>query len=135
MKKEWLWGPGRIAPEHQGLAKREYLERLASVRVDYLDKLLRNLKPEEIPFIRRLERARYSFLAVVDRVPENEFQRPPQSGWSLADLAAHLLTHEEKNVDPEVNETLQHMAEHEESHLRQAERILQSLGFRPEPLD
>ena len=127
MRKEWLWGPGRIAPEHEGLPKREYLERLASVRAGYLDKLLHNLRAEEIPFICRLERARFSLLAVLDQVSEDEFRRPPQTGWSLADLAAHLLTHEEKNVDPEVNETLQHMAEHEESHLRQAQRILQEL--------
>ena len=127
MKKEWLWGPGRIAPEHQGLPKQEYCERLAAVRVGYLGKLLHNLRPEQIPFICRLERARYAFLAVLDQVPEGEFQRPPQTGWSLAELAAHLLTHEEKNVDPEVNETVQHMAEHEESHLRQAQRIFQEL--------
>lgn len=127
MKKEWLWGPGRIAPEHEGLSKHEYFERLASVRVGYLEKLLHHLKPEEIPFICRLERARYTFLAVLDQVPEEVFQRSPQTGWSLAELAAHLLTHEEKNVDPEVNETPQHMAEHEESHLGQAERILREL--------
>ena len=130
MKKEWLWGPGRIAPEHQGLSKQEYFERLASVRVGYLDKLLHSLRTEEIPFICRLERARYAVLAVLDEVPEDEFKRSPQTGWSLAELAAHLLTHEEKNVDPEVNETLQHMAEHEESHLRQAQRILQELRAR-----
>jgi len=130
MKNEWLWGPGRIAPEHQGLLKQEYFERLASVRVGYLDKLLHALRAEDIPFICRLERARYSLLAVLDRVPEDEFQRAPQTGWSLADLAAHLVTHEEKNVDPEVNETPQHMAEHEESHLRQAQKILQELRAR-----
>ncbi len=130
MKKEWLWGPGRIAPEHQGLPKQEYLERLASVRVAYLDKLLRHLPTEEIPCICRLERARYALLAVLDTVPESEFERPPQTGWSLAQLAAHLLTHEEKNVDPEVNETLQHMAEHEEGHLEQARRILRELRAR-----
>ena len=84
----------------------------------------------KIPFICRLERARYAVLAVLDEVPEDEFKRSPQTGWSLAELAAHLLTHEEKNVDPEVNETLQHMAEHEESHLRQAQRILQELRAR-----
>jgi len=127
-KKEWLWGPGRIAPEHQGLAKRQYLERLASVRIDYLDKLLRNLRAEDIPDLCRLERARYALLTVLDQVPEDEFRRRPENGWSLAELAAHLLTHEEKNVDPEVNETLRHMAEHEESHLGQAQRILQGLG-------
>jgi len=127
MQKEWLWGPGRIAPEHRGLPKHEYCERLAAVRVGYLDKLLHNLRAEDIPFICRLERARYAFLAVLDGVPEDAFQRPPQQGWSLAELAAHLLTHEEKNVDPEVNETVQHMAEHEESHLRQAQRIFQEL--------
>ena len=123
MKKEWLWGPGRIAPEHRGLPKREYLDRLASVRADYLAKLLQHLPPENVPYLCRLERARFSLLAELDGVPEDEFQRAPQTGWSLADLAAHLLTHEEKNVDPEVNETLQHMAEHEEGHLRQAQRI------------
>lgn len=130
MKKEWLWGPGRIAPEHQGLPKQEYLERLASVRASYLDKLLHHLREEEIPFICRLEKARFSLLAVLDQVPEDEFRRSPRTGWSLAELAAHLLTHEEKNVDPEVNETLQHMAEHEESHLRQAQRIFQELRAR-----
>jgi hypothetical protein len=130
MKKEWLWGPGRIAPEHKGLSKREYLAQLASVRVDYLDKLLHNLKTEDIPVLCRLERARFAFLAELDGVPEDEFQRAPQTGWSLAELAAHLLTHEEKNVDPEVNETLQHMAEHEEGHVRQAQRILHELRAR-----
>jgi hypothetical protein len=134
-KKEWLWGPGRIAPEHQGLAKREVLERLAAVRAEYLDKVLHRLEPEEIPFLCRLERARFALLGALDLVPEDEFRRHPESGWSLADLAAHLLTHEEKNVDPEVNETLQHMAEHEESHLRQAGRILQSLGSRADSFD
>ncbi len=147
MKKSWLWGPGRIAPEHRGLRKREYLERLASVRTDYLGKLLKDVKAEDAPFICRLERARYSFLAELDRVSEEEFQRPNTSvpicrdcpneaacaergvcdGWSLADFAAHLLTHEEKNVDPEVNETLQHMAEHEETHLHQVQSIVSSL--------
>ncbi len=127
MPKPWLWGPGRIAPEHQGLTKREYLERLAAVRVGYLDKLLHSLRPEQIPFVCRLERARYALLALLDPVREEEFERRPETGWSLADLAAHLLTHEEKNVDPEVHETLQHMAEHEEGHLRQAQRILQAL--------
>jgi hypothetical protein len=48
-------------------------------------------------------------------------------GWSLADFAAHLLTHEEKNVDPDVNETLKHMAEHEETHLHQVQGIVGGL--------
>jgi uncharacterized damage-inducible protein DinB len=128
MTREWLWGPGRIAPEHQGLTKQECLRRLASVRAGYLDKLLRNLRTEEIPFIVRLEQARYALLALFDQVSEDEFRRVPGTPWSLADLAAHLVTHEEKNVDPEVNETLQHMAEHEEGHLAQAQRILRELG-------
>jgi len=63
-------------------------------------------------------------------VPDDEFRRPPPTGWSLADLAAHVLTHEEKNVDPEVNETLPHMAEHEEGHVGQAQRILRELHER-----
>ena len=147
MKKEWLWGPGRIAPEHQGLPKRDYLERLAAVRESYLAKLLANLKPGDAPYICRIERARFSFLAELDQVSEAEFQRPQEDvpacrdcpneasceashvcdGWSLADFAAHLLTHEEKNVDPEVNETLQHMAEHEETHLHQVQSIVRRL--------
>lgn len=49
LKKEWLWGPGRIDPEHKGLIKPEYLERLASMRESYLQKILPNLKPENIP--------------------------------------------------------------------------------------
>ena len=100
---------------------------MASARADYLAKLLQHLPPEDVPCLCRLERARFSLLAELDQVPEDEFRRSPQTGWSLAELVAHLLTHEEKNVDPEVNETLQHMAEHEESHLRQAQRILQEL--------
>ena len=144
MKKEWLWGPGRIAPEHKGLPKRDYFDRLAAVREGYLAKLLANLKPGDAEYICRLERARFAFLAELDQVPEAEFQRAQQDvpacrdcpnegsceakgvcdGWSLADFAGHLLTHEEKNVDPEVNETLQHMAEHEETHLHQVRSIV-----------
>lgn len=128
MKKEWLWGPGRIDPEYKGLAKREYLERLAAVRESYLAKLLQNLRAEDIQYICRLEKDRFSLLAELDQVSEEEFKKPEEGGeWSLADVAAHLLTHEEKNVDPEVNETLQHMAEHEETHLRQAQRIVSGL--------
>ena len=45
------------------------------------------------------------------------------SGWfaqnCMSDIAAHLITHEEKNIDPNINETLEHMAEHEEAHLLQ----------------
>jgi hypothetical protein len=128
MKKEWLWGPGRIAPEHKGLPKREYLERLAAVREAYLAKLLRHLKSEEVQYICRMEKARFSLLAELDQVSEDDFRRSQENGgWSLADCAAHLLTHEEKNVDPEVNETLQHMAEHEETHLQQVQRIVRGL--------
>jgi hypothetical protein len=149
MKKEWLWGPGRIAPEHTGLSKRAYLEGLGSVRGSYLGKLLRNLKPDDIQYVCRMEQARFSLLAELDQVSEDDFQRPNDDvpacrdcpnmssceasnvcgGWSLADFAAHLLTHEEKNVDPEVNETLQHMAEHEETHLHQVQSIVR--GLRP----
>ncbi len=147
MKKEWLWGPGRIAPEHEGLSKREYLEQLASVRVSYLAKLLPNLAPGDVQHLCRMEQARYTLLLELDAVTEDEFQRPHQDvpacrdcpnekdceakrvcdGWSLADFAAHLLTHEEKNVDPEVNETLQHMAAHEETHLHQVRSIVSGL--------
>jgi hypothetical protein len=147
MNKEWLWGPGRIDPDHKGLTKREYLERLASVRESYLDKLLRNLSPEDVPFLCRMEKARFLFLAELDRISEEEFHRPQPdvpacrdcqnmetcaaektcNGWSLADFAAHLLTHEEKNVDPEINETIRHMAEHEETHLHQVKSIVQGL--------
>lgn len=147
MKKEWLWGPGRIAPEHKGLPKREYLDRLASVREAYLGKLLPALRADDVPYVCRLEKARFVLLAELDRVPEDEFQRPHQDvpacrdcpneagceasricdGWSLADFAAHMLTHEEKNVDPEVNETLEHMAEHEETHLHQVQSIVRGL--------
>jgi len=148
MKKEWLWGPGRIAPEHKGLAKREYLKRLATVREAYLDKLRPNLGQDDLQYVCRLEKARFTLLAELDQVPEGEFSRPQEhvpacdgdcpnrvecearnvcGGWSLADFAAHLLTHEEKNVDPDVNETLKHMAEHEETHLRQVQSIVRSL--------
>ena len=146
MQKEWLWGPGRIAPEHKGLSKREYFERLASVREAYLGKLLRNLKPEDVPYICRLERARFALLAELDGVAEDAFAAPRDDvpacrdcpnqdsceakgvcdGWSLADFAGHLLTHEEKNVDPDVNETLQHMAEHEETHLHQVQSLVRT---------
>jgi hypothetical protein len=143
MKKAWLWGPGRIDPEHKGLTKREYLERLASVREGYIGKLLRNLSPDDIQYLCRLEKARFSLLMELDQVSEDEFKRSQDvpacrdcpneasceargvcAGWSLADFAAHLLTHEQKNVDPEVNETLQHMAEHEETHLHQVQSIV-----------
>ena len=76
MKKEWLWGPGRIAPEHKGLSKREYLERLATVREAYLGKLLRNLKPDDVPYVCRLEKARFAFLAELDGVPDDAFAAP-----------------------------------------------------------
>jgi hypothetical protein len=49
------------------------------------------------------------------------------NNWSLADFAAHLLTHEEKNIDPEINETLKHMAEHDETHLHQIQSIVSGL--------
>ena len=146
-RKEWLWGPGRIDPVHRGLTKRACLERLASVRTSYLGKLLRDLAPEDVPFLCRLEGARFALLAALDQVSEAEFQRPQRdvpacrgcpneatceasgvcAGWSLADFAAHLVTHEEKNVDPDVNETLQHMAEHEETHLRQVQSLVDRL--------
>jgi hypothetical protein len=32
MKKEWLWGPGRIDPEFKNLDKLEYLKKLAEIR-------------------------------------------------------------------------------------------------------
>ena len=145
MAKEWLWGPGRIDPEHQGLRKHEYLERLADVRERYLNKLLRNLEPESIQYICRIEKARFSLLADLDGVSEADFGRPQTNvpacrgdcpnadaceasgvcdGWSLADFTAHLLTHEEKNTDPEVNESLKHMAEHDEMHLHQIQTIV-----------
>jgi hypothetical protein len=128
-KKEWLWGPGRIAPDYKGLSKRECLERLASVRESYLAKLLQDLKPDDVQYVCRLEKARFSLLLALDQVSDDEFRRPrgdapPCAGWSLADIAAHLLTHEEKNVDPDVNETPQHMAEHEETHLHHVQTIV-----------
>ncbi|HXY68900.1 MAG TPA: hypothetical protein VEH62_05590 [Gemmatimonadales bacterium] len=145
MTKAWLWGPGRIAPEHRGLTKREVLGRLASVRADYLAKLLGRPGPDDARYICRLERARFALLAELDRVSEERFAAPQDdvppcdgdcpnraaceaervcAGWSLADFAGHLLTHEEKNVDPDVNETLPHMAEHEETHLRQVQALV-----------
>ena len=144
MNKKWFWGPGRIDPEHKGLSKREYLERLAEIRVLYLNKLLHNLKPEDIPYICRIEKARYSLLLEFDQISEEDFKHPNDNvlacrncpneescqtkgicnNWSLADFAAHLLTHEEKNVDVEVNETLDHMADHDETHLRQIQDIV-----------
>jgi hypothetical protein len=147
MKKEWLWGPGRIDPEYKGLSKGACLERLGSVRESYLGKLLQNLQPEDIPYVCRMERARFQLLAELDQVSEGDFRCPQKDvpacrdcpnmitceaknvcgGWSLADFAAHLLTHEEKNVDPDVNETLQHMAEHEETHLHQVQSIVRGL--------
>lgn len=146
MQKEWLWGPGRIAPEHKGLSKREYFERLATVREAYLGKVLRILKPEDVQYICRLEKARFAFLAELDGVPAEAFAAPRNDvpacrdcpnqesceakgvcdGWSLADFAGHLLTHEEKNIDPDVNETLQHMAEHEETHLHQVQSLVRA---------
>lgn len=94
-----------------------------------------------------MEKARFSLLLEWDGVSEDEFHCRQEDvpacrdcpnmigceasnvcgGWSLADFAAHLLTHEEKNVDPEVNETLRHMAEHEETHLHQVQSIVQRL--------
>jgi hypothetical protein len=148
MKKEWLWGPGRIDPEHQGLRKHEYFKRLADVRERYLNKLLHNLEPENIHDICRIEKARFSLLAEFDRISEEDFGQPqkdvpacrgdcPNAGdcearrvcgnWSLADFAAHLLTHEEKNIDPEINESLRHMAEHDETHLHQIQMIVSRL--------
>ncbi len=147
MKKDWLWGPGRIDPEHKGLIKPEYLERLASIRESYLQKIPPNLKPEDIPYICRIEKAGFSLLAEWDQISDAELKSPQRDapacrdcpdmdtceskkicdGWSLADFAAHLLTHEEKNVDPEVNETIQHMAEHEETHLHQVQNIVKGL--------
>jgi hypothetical protein len=146
-KKEWLWGPGRIDPEYKGLSKREYLDGLAAVREGYLQKLLPDLPPDDIPYLCRLEKARFLVLAEFDRVSEDAFARgnddvtpcrgcPNEGaceasgvcgGWSLADFAAHLWTHEEKNVDPDVNETLKHMAEHEETHLHQIQGIVERL--------
>jgi hypothetical protein len=147
MRKEWLWGPGRIAPEHKGLPKHEYLARLALVRESYLEKLLASFEAEDARLICRLEKARYDLLAELDRVSDEEFARPQHDvpacrgcpneasceaarvceGWSLADFAGHLLTHEEKNVDPDVNETLQHMAEHEETHLHQVQSLVRRI--------
>jgi hypothetical protein len=83
-------------------------------------------------------------LIAFDQISEEEFKRPNKeipacrncpneescetkgvcNNWSLADFAAHLLTHEEKNIDPEVNETLKHMAEHDETHLHQIQSIV-----------
>jgi len=154
MQKQWLWGPGRIDPAYRGLTKRDYLERLASVRASYLGKLLPNLRPDDVQYVCRMERARFSLLAEFDQVSEAEFARAQEQvpacrdcpnmaeceanrvcdGWSLADFAAHLLTHEEKNVDPEVNETLQHMAEHEETHLHQVQSIVRGLRPRENPV-
>jgi hypothetical protein len=150
MKKEWLWGPGRIDPEFTGLSKPEYLEKLAEIRELYLNKLLHNLKPEDIPWICRIEKSRYALLIAFDQVSEEEFKRPNKdipacrnchnevsceskgvcNNWSLADFAAHLLTHEEKNTDREVNETLNHMAEHDETHLHQVLSIVSELHRR-----
>jgi hypothetical protein len=147
MKKEWLWGPGRIDPEHKGWSKNEYLKRLAEIRIMYLDKLLHNIKPEDIPYICRIENARFSLLIEFDQISEEEFNHPNKhvipcrncpnenscetkgicNNWSLADFAAHLLTHEEKNTDIEVNETLRHMAEHDETHLLQIRNIVSEL--------
>ncbi len=144
MKKKWLWGPGRIDPEFKDLSKLEYLDRLAEIREKYLNKILHNLKPEDIPYICRIEKSRYDLLIEFDQISNEEFKRPNKeipacrncpneesceikgicNNWSLADFAAHLLTHEEKNIDPEVNETLKHMAEHDETHLHQIQSIV-----------
>jgi hypothetical protein len=144
MKKKWLWGPGRIDPEHRGLCKREYLVRLADVREGYLNKILRGLTPEDIQHVCRLEKVRFSLLLALDQVSDEEFKHLRKNAqtcrdcptpdaceaetvcenWSLADFAAHLLTHEEKNVDPGINEPLQHMAENEETHLHQIQSIV-----------
>jgi hypothetical protein len=152
MKKEWLWGPGRIDPEFKDLSKYEYLARLAEIREKYLKKilnnLLNNLNPEDIPYVCRIEKSRYDLLIAFDRISDEEFKRPNKeipacrncpneescetkgicNNWSLADFAAHLLTHEEKNIDPDVNETLKHMAEHDETHLRQIQSIVGGLN-------
>jgi hypothetical protein len=86
-------------------------------------------------------------LIAFDQISEEEFKHPNKeipacrncpneescetkgicNNWSLADFAAHLLTHEEKNIDPEVNETLKHMAEHDETHLLQIQSIVSGL--------
>jgi hypothetical protein len=144
MKKEWLWGPGRIDPEFKNLNKLEYLNRLAGIREKYLNKILHNLKAEDIPYVCRIEKSRYDLLIAFDQISEEEFKRPNKeipacrnchneescktngicNNWSLADFAAHLLTHEEKNIDPEINETLKHMAEHDETHLHQIQSIV-----------
>lgn len=133
MTEEWLWGPGRIAPQHKNLGKREVLEKLGSVRERYLSKILGNLEDADIPYICRLERARFRILAEWDQLSDEEFSRSLLDGEtdnlrSMADIAAHLLTHEEKNVDPQVNEPLKHMAEHEEEHVRQVQALMERLG-------
>jgi rubrerythrin len=133
MAEKWLWGPGQIAPQHENLGKREVLERLGSVRERYLSKLLGNLEDADIPYICRLERARFRILAEWDQLSDEEFSRSLLDGEtdrlrSMADIAAHLLTHEEKNVDPQVNEPLKHMAEHEEEHVRQVQALVERLG-------
>jgi len=147
MKKEWLWGPGRIDSEFKDLSKHEYLDRLAEIREKYLNKILHNLKPEDIPYICRIEKSRYDLLIAFDQISEEKFKHPNNgipacrncpneesceskgicNNWSLADFTAHLLTHEEKNIDPEVNETLKHMAEHDETHLHQIQSIVSGL--------
>jgi rubrerythrin len=133
MAEKWLWGPGRIAPQHKNLGKREVLERLGSVRERYLSKLLGSLEDTDIPYICRLEGARSRILAEWDQLSDEEFSRSLLDGEtdnlrSMADIAAHLLTHEEKNVDPQVNEPLKHMAEHEEEHVRQVQALMERLG-------
>jgi hypothetical protein len=133
MAEKWLWGPGRIAPQHKNLGKRELLEKLGNIREKYLSKLLRNLEDADIPYICRLEGARFRVLAEWDQLSDKEFSRSLLDGEtdklrSMADIAAHLLTHEEKNVDPEVNEPLKHMAEHEEEHLLQVQALMERLG-------
>lgn len=121
------------SPQHENLGKREVLEKLGSVRERYLSKILGNLEDADIPYICRLERARFRILVEWDQLSDEEFSRSLLDGEtdnlrSMADIAAYLLTHEEKNVDPQVNEPLKHMAEHEEAHVRQVQALMERLG-------
>ena len=132
MSEKWLWGPGRIAPQHKNLGKRALLEELGNVRERYLSKILSNLENADIPYICRLERARFQILAEWDQLSDEEFSRSlldseTDNLRSMADIAAHLLTHEEKNIDPQVNEPLKHMAEHEEEHVKQVQTLIEHL--------
>ena len=158
MNKKWLWGPWAVDSEYKGLRKLEYLRKLADVREKYLNKLLVNLNEEDIPFICRLEKARFLILAEWDKLSEEafnfrfdnntkeienslkeiacDFLHNPEadtSGWfaqdCMSDITAHLITHEEKNIDPNVNETLEHMAEHEEAHLLQIKVYIENYKF------